>query len=102
MTCGALLVLGAFARPAWAQEVAKPEQDGGNGVSWAVVGFGFGVVYFVFLMIYVLRRQKFQKGLVDRSLKLSEERNELARQQLAAQAETNRLLERLIAERGEA
>jgi hypothetical protein len=99
-TFGSLMFLGAVASPAWAQEAAKPEQAG-NLQTWPLILAVGGVIYIVLLMIYVLRRQKLQKRIVDRSLRLSEERNELARQQLALQAETNRLLERLIAERGQ-
>jgi hypothetical protein len=102
MLIGSWAMIGVATSSVWAQEAAKPEPVSGNPPFWPLALVGFVAVYFILLMVYVLRRQKFQKGLVDRSLKLSEERNELARQQLAMQAETNRLLERLIAERGEA
>ncbi len=97
---GSLLFVGVVATPAWAQEAAKPDFGGGGAPIWPLILTVALIAYVAFLMIYVLRRQKFQKGLIDRSLKLADERNELARQQLALQAETNRLLERLIAERG--
>jgi hypothetical protein len=98
MICGALLVLGAFARTAWAQEAAKPDQGGGNWLIWIIL---LAPVMGFALILYSMVRSRKVYSAADRSLQLAEESNELARQQLAMQAETNRLLERLIAERGD-
>jgi hypothetical protein len=69
-TFGSFMFLGVVAPPAWAQEAAKPEQAG-NPQTWPLILAVGGVIYIVFLIVYVLRRQKLQKRIVDRSLQLS-------------------------------
>ncbi len=93
---GTVMIFGATTSTAWAQEVAKPEPP----PVWPLILVGSLTVYVLLLIIYVFRRQKYQKVIVGKSLELAGERNDLARQQIALQKETNRLLEQLIAKRG--
>jgi hypothetical protein len=94
---GTLLTLLTCTTPAWAQQAAKAEPEGGNLASWLLL---LSPMFLGFFMIFILaiRNRKIYKVTMNRSLDLSEERIKLSRQQVALQAETNRLLERLIAE----
>jgi hypothetical protein len=94
---GSLLFLATTTTPAWAQQAAKAEPEGGNLTGWLLL---LSPMFLGFFMIFILaiRNRKIYKVTMNRSLDLSEERIKLARQQVALQAETNRLLERLIAQ----
>ncbi len=100
MTFSSWLLLATLASPALAQNAAKAEQERGNLLGWLVL-LGPLVLIWLLFVFYVIRARKGYRKLANRSLQLSEENNELARQQVALLAETNRLLERLIDEPGQ-
>jgi hypothetical protein len=96
---GSLLIVGFIGSDAWSQEAAKPERTNGENLASWLMFASIVFVFYVLLMIFVVRRQKRQNLAVARSLEMADERLRLARKQIALQEETNRLLERLIAER---
>jgi hypothetical protein len=92
---GFLVLFFSASTTAWAQEDAhKAHQEGGNLLGWLVILIPISA--FVLLIAWTLRRQKTQMIAVARSLEMGEERLRLARQQIAMQAETNRLLGQLL------
>ncbi len=97
------LVFGLAASPsAWAQ-AGPPAQGEAAQSLLALLCMLFIAVLFVALIVFMLmtiwRIRKIQTrnlGQIDRSLALSEENLRLTREQVALQAETNRLLKELI------
>lgn len=77
---------------AWAEGAAK--QEASSGLAWLTLLIFMSP--FFLIMIWAFRGARRQMGQVNRSLDMNEEILTLARQQLAMQAETNRLLGQLI------
>jgi hypothetical protein len=100
MTFRSLLLLATIASTAWGQNAPQDVQEGGNLLGWLLL-LGPLILIWMRFVFFVIRVRRGYGKMAKRSLQLAEENNELARQQVALQAETNRLLEPLIAERGQ-
>jgi len=81
--------------PAWAQGAANPQEPSGSGLlSWIVVLCPALII----IAFYYLATRRIKRNMkqIDRSLQISEESLVLARERVALQKETNRLLGKLI------
>lgn len=94
-------VLGAMgfavvhATAAWGQGAAKAEAPAGSGL--LSLFFLFVPVILLFIILFpMVRRAKQQAVKFERAVEISEESLLIARRQAEMQAETNRLLERMI------
>ena len=83
------------ANPALAQEVAKPDgASGGSPLAWFILLLPALII--IFFLIPLMKRQKRYSTQVNRSLEISEETLQLARERVALQKQTNELLKQLI------
>jgi hypothetical protein len=96
---GALGLALCYGTPAWAQAAAKPEAEPGSGLLTLLVLALPSIFIFVilfFFMIPAMRRARRNTTQVDRSIAISEQRLLLAKEQVALQSKTNRLLRQLV------
>jgi hypothetical protein len=96
---GALGLALSYGAPAWAQGAAKPAAKPDSGLLALLLLFSptiIIIVIIVFFMIPMTRRLRRSTRQINRSLEISEENLLLAKQQVALQEETNRLLQQLI------
>jgi hypothetical protein len=96
--CDVLVTLG-FAldvgRPVWAQEAAKPDgASGGSPLAWLILLLPSLII--IFFLIPVMKRQRRYSTQVNRSIEISEETLQLARERTALQKQTNELLRQLV------
>jgi hypothetical protein len=91
-TLGFALTIGT---PALAQEAAKPDAaSGASPLAWIML-FSPALII-IFFLIPLMRRQKRYSTQANRSLEISEETLQLARERVALQKQTNELLRQLI------
>ncbi len=93
---GALGFALSYGIPACAQGAAKPEASSGSALFTLLVLFTPLIIIIVFFMIPMMRKAKRNTAQIDRSLELGEENLLLAKEQVALQTETNRLLRQVI------
>jgi hypothetical protein len=96
--CTVLVTLGfslSSGTLSWAQEGAKPDGAPGAGpLAWLVLFLPAFIL--IFFLTFLLRRQKRYSTQLNRSLEISEETLQLARDRVALQKQTNELLRQLI------
>jgi hypothetical protein len=90
---GASAFLCLVGTPSWGQAAPPPQPEGG---SFAALLLLVVPLFAIVLLLFVFSRSRKVYGAVDRSLQIGEESLQLGRQQLAMQAETNRLLKQLL------
>lgn len=96
---GAFGPIFCYGTQALAQDAAKPNDAAGSGTLTTLLILAPAALLF-FFMISMMSRAKKASAEVTRSLQLGEESVALAREQVALQRETNRLLAQLIGASG--
>src|SRR4051794_19280181 len=84
-----------YGTEAWAQVPANPVRPAEPSPASSLLVF-VPLVFFIVILLVLMRRSNRIQPKMDRSLELAEEAVRLAKEQVALQTETNRLLTRLI------